>query len=342
MIFLTAFGVVLLSAASQQPTAPPDGKALYLQNCATCHGAKGDGDGLVKFDKPARSFIDGGFSFGNTPTALFNTISKGIGGTPMPAFEMVLSKEEIEAVAASVLLFAPPEKKTDTLAAIMTVTNRPQIIRGGLKDYHDDSKVLPRVVILGGLDGLSVEINLETMGILAFRKGDFVQRDDWGDRGGAMLKPLGELLMLNDDNENGWGLFSASGSGETQLRFVATEVSDGQAKVIYRIIDAENNLEVAEVTEYFDLAKIRYADPQIESVIVQHISIEWLVECEASLFYGASYQAPAQVRVGRGLRLDPAEIKTPYSFIYEYVMLNEETVTEETVNEDASEEHNHD
>ena len=43
-----------------------------------------DGNGVTELDRPARSFRDGGFSFGNTPEALFRTISTGIPGTPMP------------------------------------------------------------------------------------------------------------------------------------------------------------------------------------------------------------------------------------------------------------------
>ncbi len=315
-------GVVLLLAASQQPASPPDGKAVYIQSCAMCHGEKGDGNGVAKFDKPARSFVDGGYSFGNTPAALFNTISNGIGGTPMPAFRASLSDEEIEAVAAYIIAFAPQEKKSDPLAAVLQVTDRPQVIRGGLKSYHNKEEVITRAVVLGSVDGLSVEYDTQTMGILAFRKGEFVQRDDWGDRGGAMLKPLGELLMSNSTNENNWGFFSADGFQDPDFKFVATEVSGQHAKIIYRIIDPSTSAEVAEVVDYFEFAKERYDEANIKLVVNQVIDITWLAKCDSSLFYGASYEVAENWRVGRGLRLDQVELGRPYTFLYQYVMLD--------------------
>ena len=54
----------------------------------------GDGQGTTKLDRPARSFKDGGFSFGNTKEALSKTIAYGIPGSQMPAFEAALKPEE--------------------------------------------------------------------------------------------------------------------------------------------------------------------------------------------------------------------------------------------------------
>jgi hypothetical protein len=322
MILLTVITLVLPLAASQEPVAELDGKVIYTQSCALCHGEKGDGNGTAVFETPARSFVDGGFSFGNTPTALFNTISNGIGATPMPAFKGQLTDAEIKAVAARVLEFAPPVKKSDPLAAVLQVGERPQIIRGGLNAYHEKDAVIPRALVLGSLDGLSVELDTKTMGVLAFRRGDFVQRNDWGDRGGAMLEPLGELLMANEENENSWGFFSAEGFRDAEFRFIATEISEQQAKVAYRIIDSANSVEVAEVVEYFEIAKERYADADF--VINQQIEITWISECDSSLFYGASYQAPSGWRVGRGLRLDQLELNRAYDFLYQYVQVKED------------------
>lgn len=324
MIFLTAMGVLFL-AASQQPALPPDGQAIYTQSCTLCHGEKGDGEGIAKFEKPARSFIDGGYAFGNTPAALFNTIANGIGGTPMPGFKGQLSEAQIKAVAAYVLEFAPQKETTNLLAAVLQVSDRPVVVRGGLKSYQKDGDVITRGVVLGGIDGLSVEYDTQTMAILAFRKGEFVQRDDWGDRGGALLQPLGKLLMSNNENENSWGFFSATGSRDVDFRFVATEVSEQQAKIVYRIVDPSNSVEVAEVVEYFEFAKVRYDEPNIELVVDQHIEITWLAKCDSSLFYGASYEAPLSWRVGRGLRLDQVELNKPYTFLYQYVMLDADT-----------------
>jgi cytochrome c553 len=326
MISLTVIGLLLPLAASQEPAADPDGQAIYTQSCALCHGEKGDGNGAAKFDPPARSFVNGGYSFGNTPNAVFNTISNGIGGTAMPAFQGQLTEAEIKAVATLVIGFAPQEEISDPLAAVLQVSERPQIIRGGLNAYHKENTVIPRALVLGGLDGLSVELDTATMGVLAFRRGDFVQRNDWGDRGGAMLEPMGELLMSNTENGNSWGLFSASGFRDAKFKFVATEVSEQKAKVVYRIIDSENSVEVAEVVEYFEIAKERYTDADF--VVNQQILITWLAECDASLLYGASYEAPTGWRVGRGLRLDQTELGRSFSFLYQYAQVKAASLSE--------------
>ena len=81
--------------------APPDsdfakqGKAIYLQRCAGCHGESGAGDGLgadVMNPRP-RDFTAGNFEFrstqsGELPTDadLFVAISRGVPGTTMPAW----------------------------------------------------------------------------------------------------------------------------------------------------------------------------------------------------------------------------------------------------------------
>jgi len=141
-----------------------------------------------------------------------------------------------------------------------------------------------------------------------------------------MLEPMGKLLMSNTENENSWGLFSASGFRDAKFKFIATEVSEQRAKVVYRIIDSENSVEVAEVVEYFEIAKERYTDADF--VVNQQILITWLAECDASLLYGASYEAPTGWRVGRGLRLDQTELGRSFSFLYQYAQVKEASLSE--------------
>ena len=92
--FLSALVLVSCSEPNQQKaTAVPKqtGNDIYMMYCAQCHGATGDGKGTLELDRPARSFIDGGFSFGNTLHAISKTTASGIPGTPMPPFVDVLS-----------------------------------------------------------------------------------------------------------------------------------------------------------------------------------------------------------------------------------------------------------
>ncbi|MFQ5592235.1 MAG: ethylbenzene dehydrogenase-related protein [Phycisphaerae bacterium] len=77
------------------------GRRLYLENCASCHGADGEPVAeQVKFDEqgypvPPRSFVQGIFKGGSQGHQLFARIWKGMKGTPMPASEGVYSGGEM-------------------------------------------------------------------------------------------------------------------------------------------------------------------------------------------------------------------------------------------------------
>lgn len=77
------------------------GRRLYLQNCASCHGADGHPvAGAVKFDDegypvPPRSFVNGIFKGGSDGHQLYARILKGMKGTPMPASEGIYSDNEM-------------------------------------------------------------------------------------------------------------------------------------------------------------------------------------------------------------------------------------------------------
>jgi len=73
------------------------GKAFYMGNCATCHGEKGDGKGPRAYfinPKPRDFLLDGSRLVYNRPT-LFKAISKGSLGTEMPAWDKVLTPQQI-------------------------------------------------------------------------------------------------------------------------------------------------------------------------------------------------------------------------------------------------------
>jgi mono/diheme cytochrome c family protein len=69
------------------------GKVIYQQNCSTCHGASGKGDGPTAFQctKPPSNLCDGDIAE-QSRTALFRKISRG--GSGMPAFERLLSEQD--------------------------------------------------------------------------------------------------------------------------------------------------------------------------------------------------------------------------------------------------------
>src|SRR5262245_2421164 len=112
----------LLALAPRIAAQAPDEHArkLFLTNCASCHGETGDGKGTTQLDRPARSFKDGGFSFGNTPEQLFKTISTGIPGSPMPAFDSSLSEQDRTVLASYVVTLGPPVAEVKEEDMIMT------------------------------------------------------------------------------------------------------------------------------------------------------------------------------------------------------------------------------
>jgi mono/diheme cytochrome c family protein len=77
------------------------GEKFYLTNCATCHGAKGDGAGpRAYFIRPKpRSFIDQASRQILNRPLLYAAIAKGKPGTEMPAWDKVIAAQEIADVA---------------------------------------------------------------------------------------------------------------------------------------------------------------------------------------------------------------------------------------------------
>jgi len=83
--------IVRAYAVVTAPTQPPDlvrGRALFAENCAACHGAAGFGDGpqAAALTPHPSNFHDAARFRHVTPYALFNSISLGVNGTAMPAF----------------------------------------------------------------------------------------------------------------------------------------------------------------------------------------------------------------------------------------------------------------
>lgn len=103
-----------------KPEATPQfiehGKSVYLQNCAACHGANGDGRGdAAAFLLPRpRNFVQANFRLRSTPPGhlptdvdLFRAVSLGMPGTPMPPWRFNLSDDDRWAVVEYVKTFSP-------------------------------------------------------------------------------------------------------------------------------------------------------------------------------------------------------------------------------------------
>jgi mono/diheme cytochrome c family protein len=102
----------LMAAA---PKATPEllekGKASYTTNCATCHGDKGDGNGVAgaMMNPKPRNFATDKFKKGDKPEQVFKTITDGLAGTSMVGFKH-LSDDERWALTHYVLSFRQKKK----------------------------------------------------------------------------------------------------------------------------------------------------------------------------------------------------------------------------------------
>lgn len=77
------------------------GRDFFMQNCFTCHGVTGGGDGPRAYfiNPPPRNFLlETSRQYLNRP-ALFEAITKGRTGSEMPAWGKVLNEQEVANVA---------------------------------------------------------------------------------------------------------------------------------------------------------------------------------------------------------------------------------------------------
>lgn len=108
-----------LLAAYPVPLAPrllPDldrGAKLYAENCASCHGVNGNGQGRLArgMTPPPIAFIDRERARQRSLFALYQVIGQGLEGTAMPSFAQ-LSDDDRWALAFYVGVFAFKDQKT--------------------------------------------------------------------------------------------------------------------------------------------------------------------------------------------------------------------------------------
>jgi hypothetical protein len=222
---------IALFLALIAPLTAQEPRVLFLENCATCHGESGDGQGTTPLAKPARSFLDGGFSYGNTPTAIGRTIEHGIPGTPMPSFAEALDAEQRAALVEYVISLGPPRKQVELADTILEVADRPLVVRGFLPALGKGLPEWPRGLLVGLTSGTTFQYRGDDLRLLAVRQGDFVQRRDWSGRGGNPLRPLGTVTHLVD----GGNPAAAWREGDTPLRarLVRTAVRGQVVTVTY-------------------------------------------------------------------------------------------------------------
>jgi high-affinity iron transporter len=92
-------GALGAAGALDLPTAPLDtarGHTLFTQNCSSCHGDKGLGDGPVAsgLHMPVPGIGSAKLTPDLSPTLAYNVVSVGISGTPMASFATSLTPQD--------------------------------------------------------------------------------------------------------------------------------------------------------------------------------------------------------------------------------------------------------
>jgi mono/diheme cytochrome c family protein len=107
-------------AARATPEALADGKRLYDSYCAACHGAEGLGDGSAAAaldPKPRKLTVPDGWRNGHRVSDIFRTLTEGIEGTGMAAFDTLAPAERF-ALAHHVRALGPFRHAEDDAASL--------------------------------------------------------------------------------------------------------------------------------------------------------------------------------------------------------------------------------
>jgi len=115
------------------PNPPPEnrelaqqGMKLYREDCATCHGPKGRGDGPTVTDTPklrnqVLDFTSGFFKRGSNLEDIYLTLRTGLDGTPMPSFAQALTPDQTWAIAAYIrTLIVRPRQPAEAMQPMTT------------------------------------------------------------------------------------------------------------------------------------------------------------------------------------------------------------------------------
>src|SRR5271166_4631057 len=119
MLALAAAGFLTYFMLRTPPPPPPpevagdllllEGRSIYLARCATCHGQEGRRDGPIAgslLGPPVGNISDGKWKHGDKPEEVLGVISKGVDGTRMAGWGLVLEPPQLRAVTAYVFYLA--------------------------------------------------------------------------------------------------------------------------------------------------------------------------------------------------------------------------------------------
>lgn len=120
-IILGLLGGVAVACAAPSMPEPPEGRAIYMKNCAQCHGASGRGDGpwAGSYDPPPSDLTrlerGGAFPKAHVLSVIDGYDRTGLPGQEMPEFGLLLEGDTVPVDTGDGVLTPTPRP----LAALM-------------------------------------------------------------------------------------------------------------------------------------------------------------------------------------------------------------------------------
>ena len=154
ILLLAVFSILGSAVGSGSPRVvraaedPALGERIYRENCAACHGEKGDGKGpqADRLKTKPRDFTTGIYKFRSTPSGslpldqdIFKTISRGVRGTSMLA-QLQLSEQERWAVVHHLKAFSKrfkEEKRGQAIAVSPAPSPNGKLVAVGKSKYEE-------------------------------------------------------------------------------------------------------------------------------------------------------------------------------------------------------------
>jgi mono/diheme cytochrome c family protein len=174
------------------------GRALYVKNCAQCHGEKGDGAGYATphlFPTP-RNFTTGRFKVRTTPSGalpthqdLVNIIRRGMPYTSMPAWPD-LSDQEVSDLAYYLTTFSPTFSSPESVPQPVELPSAPAVTEESIelgKKLYAETGCLKCHGNLGRGDGPSAPTLMDDLGY-PIRAANLTQ--SWTFRGGSSREDI--------------------------------------------------------------------------------------------------------------------------------------------------------
>ena len=174
------------------------GEALYLRNCAQCHGEKGDGVGYATphlYPRP-REFTRGNFKVRSTPSGelpthqdLVNIIRRGMPYTSMPAWP-TLSDQEVSDLAYYLTTFSPDFSNVERAPQPVPLPSAPAATTESIelgKELYVENGCVKCHGTLGRSDGPSAETLVDELDY-PIRSADLSK--SWTFRGGSSREDI--------------------------------------------------------------------------------------------------------------------------------------------------------